>query len=447
MIADSVVEKCIEFIENKNNNELNNFLQNHKSNDFLEKNFKSESILYDIAIKCNNIEAFTILFEYDYDNYNCKFFNRNPEYFNPEQLKHLLNNDLIVSRNFINLLVTIKGDKAIPLLELIFLSLYEKGNESLVKYLVADVNSNDNDITTPLSIACEKGNVSLVKYLVEHGADINGHNNNTVTPLSIACEKGNESLIKYLVEHGANVNIEIINSFNSSTFYTPLIFACKNNNKSLVKYLLEHGANANERDSDNISPLGIACENENEIIIKYLVEHGANINGEYEIRSHDKKYEYIMKIKTPLITACEKGNESMVKYLIKHGASTNANYKLFKFKSFFSTYYLSNFETKSPLCIANENGNTTIKNYLSIHGAYSIYSTGNKFNLNISQKDRFSENELIKNFNVYFKKENDKERKQKIKIIQKPEKNQKLNKNKKNRKYQKTKKTQKQKRK
>jgi len=114
----------------------------------------------------------------------------------------------------------------------------ENGNESLVKYLLehgANVNARSKkyefihghhqsngrgyyykyyvDITSPLDIACEKGNESLVQYLVEHGANVNVRHIEKIegpirikTPLCTAWEKGNESLVKYLVEHGANIH-------------------------------------------------------------------------------------------------------------------------------------------------------------------------------------------------------------------------------------------------
>ncbi|ORX75655.1 ankyrin [Anaeromyces robustus] len=222
------------------------------------------------------------------------------------------------------------------------ITLLEKENESWIKYLIEhganvdcehelyDFNCHfDYDgqqccdfircnFKTPISISCEKGNESMIKYLIEHGANIN---------IDCSEEKVKEKLpnLQYITVKDKNncyfsfaydkENIEIFDNT-----YSPLSIACKNENESLVKYLIKQGANVNGINNNVDKPLFFACEKQNETIVKILIEHGANVN--VEGKQYIDRYS-LLKIYTPLSIACEKGNESIVKILIEHGANVN----------------------------------------------------------------------------------------------------------------------------
>jgi len=286
-------------------------------------------------------------------------------------------------------------------------------------------------VKSPLCIACEKGNESIVKFLVERGADINAKYEHLkyrkleiITPLMYACKNGNESIVNYLIERGADINIiyDLMNyqqiedyygSFISKNikyikFQTPLTIACKEENESVMKCLIEHGADINkeynlfeyqedeyqvdeyqEDDSNNEedskyyknywcyklikikTPLTIACKRNNETIVKYLVEHGAKINVKDEFINTLQYLEF----KSPLGIACENGNESIVKYLIEHKANINHKYRLIKNENLVCSYYpliystLKFLFTKTPLISACEENNESIVNLLLEHNA------------------------------------------------------------------------------
>lgn len=79
--------------------------------------------------------------------------------------------------------------------------------EKFVKYLVEDlkasINACDSYKNTPLHIAVFCGNKTIVEYLVEHGADINTENEDGDTPLSIAQQEDYNDIANYLFEKGA----------------------------------------------------------------------------------------------------------------------------------------------------------------------------------------------------------------------------------------------------
>ena len=396
-IKDSILtEKCIKFIE---------YRENKKLVDFLKINYNRIEIdkLYDVAFKNNNMEAFNILFDCDIEG---EYLRRKLEYFNPKQLKVLFNKGFIPNTKFINVIINEKGNEGATLLKLLFQHLNFSKNNFILHFLInyywnknplskKELNTiinNENKklsitlessyINMPLFMACYKKYDSIVKVLIENGANVNVTKKNifdhTETPLSVACGNGNESIVKYLVERGAYINVEL-NTYDS--IKTPLSIACENGKESIIKYLVEHGANINVKLKSNDSiktPLSIACENGNESIVKYLIENGANINVEL------KRYSNIKSIK------CKKGDEPIIDYLICHGANTTVELIRYDYntlplrispsnnstvqyliangaviKTELNKYYYDN----TPLSMACVNGDISIVKYLVEHGA------------------------------------------------------------------------------
>jgi len=327
--------------------------------------------LYDVAIKNNNIEAFNILLDWDYEG---EYLPKKFEFFNSKQLKISLNKGFIPTTNFINLIINRNGNEGATLLKVIFQHL--NFNNNFVLYFLINYYWNKNPLTKielntiindeykkvsetlndsyrdkPLIIACYNEYDAIVKILIENGANVNVTKNKifcyTETPLSIVCENGNESIVEYLVKHGADVNIKLE---ENNYFRTPLSIACRKGYESIVEYLIEQGANVNaeKNEYDYLeTPLSISCENGDEFIVKYLVEHGADVN--VEINSYDS-------IKPLLCIACENGEEFIVKYLVEYGANVNKGLK-------------SHNSFKTPLSIVCESGDEFLIKYFVEHGA------------------------------------------------------------------------------
>jgi len=182
----------------------------------------------------------------------------------------------------------------------------------VIKFLIengANINTENSKGETFLFIACSCINdyESRIKSLIENGADVNKSNKLGETPLYIACRNnGNENIIKMLIEHGANVNTAM------PWCETPLFVSCINENIPTIKYLIKHGADVNvsydvyydEGATDfeySSTPLAVAYERQCFDLIKILVEHGADVNAIYDDPDY---YSY----PTPLCIACEKEN-------------------------------------------------------------------------------------------------------------------------------------------
>ena len=82
---------------------------------------------------------------------------------------------------------------------------------SIAKYLISkglQAHYQNNDLNTPLSLACYNGHFKVVKYLVENGAIINEKNKDLNTPLTLAAFKKHKDITEYLLIHGADPNVQ-----------------------------------------------------------------------------------------------------------------------------------------------------------------------------------------------------------------------------------------------
>jgi len=274
-----IVKECIEFIESNRNEELYNILKNYRDLNYslLSKIYNSQRILYDKAIKCHNIEAFSILFEHGYDNNIYDIFTSNPtEYLNPKLLSHLLNNGFIITRKFLNVLIKSKKNEAVPLLNLIFKKIHFN-NDSVLKFLLNFYRNKTPLSDSELNTIIDKEKIKPYKSNI-----FENESNPYDIPLFIALNEQYEAVLKILIEHGADVNAKI--KINYKMIKTPLIISCEYGNNSIIECLIEHGADVNDINGVNITSLGVACEQENEQLIKYLIEHGADINGKVKMK-------------------------------------------------------------------------------------------------------------------------------------------------------------------
>jgi hypothetical protein len=81
-----------------------------------------------------------------------------------------------------------------------------KGQEAMVRKLIArgaDVNKTG---WTPLHYAASGGHVGIMKLLFEHHAFVDPESPNGTTPLMIAAQYGNAATVKLLLDEGAVAN-------------------------------------------------------------------------------------------------------------------------------------------------------------------------------------------------------------------------------------------------
>ncbi len=100
----------------------------------------------------------------------------------------------------------------------------ERGNLSVVKYLVEQKANIDFNYSQPLRISSENGHLAVVKFLVEQGADIDASNGYSLKSASL---NGHLSVVKFLTERGADVD----------AYKLAIRYASRNEHTEVVKYL------------------------------------------------------------------------------------------------------------------------------------------------------------------------------------------------------------------
>jgi len=179
------------------------------------------------------------------------------------------------------------------------------GKVSTVKLLLesgADPNIPCNHGPNPLIMACSRGYEIIVRLLVEKGADVNKIDQQGLSALSYAVEAGHAGIVNTLIEHGAE--IEVMNSLGE----TPLIRAARNGSVEVVKLLLDRGADVQAIDQGRMSALMQAIDRGYPEIAKLLIERGSTVN----YRAGNGY--------TPLALARSKHQKSVVRALLAAGA-------------------------------------------------------------------------------------------------------------------------------
>jgi len=180
-------------------------------------------------------------------------------------------------------------------------SLLEKG---------ANVNSKDEEGSTPFSIACMwKGDYpDIIKRLIEAHADLNSANELGDTPLMNAACSGNPQVINMLLDAGADPNAK------NKDGDTVLHCAAQNIDPNVTSLLINLELDVNARNNSKQTPLFMAAEhNESTEAIAHLINAGADLNARDD------------QEQTPLFEAVEfNDNIEVISFLILNGADPTA---------------------------------------------------------------------------------------------------------------------------
>ncbi|XP_064635379.1 putative ankyrin repeat protein RF_0381 [Lineus longissimus] len=146
-----------------------------------------------------------------------------------------------------------------------------------------DLNSSMGITGTPLCAAIEAGALELVQKLLLLGCDVNKNNEDGESPLSLAIRKKNVTMIILLIEAGSNVSND-----QSKLGDLPLCDAVRFNWFSVVEKLLEFGAEVNALNYDCDSALHLSVSLGHRKMTGLLLAHGAdplayNNNGESSV--------------------------------------------------------------------------------------------------------------------------------------------------------------------
>jgi ankyrin repeat protein len=183
---------------------------------------------------------------------------------------------------------------------------------SIVDYCISnkiDLNINDVDGETPLTLSYKKNYYNIFRYLVEY-LDINRPDSNGNTVLYYAIGKNDVDTINEIISVGGDVNF--INVKGDST----LDYALNTSNSSVVRELIEKGdMMLNQKNNQGQTPL-ITIINSNrfsdyekESITRLLITFGANIH------MTDKEGN------TPLIYAIINTCPMVLRLLLKFGSN------------------------------------------------------------------------------------------------------------------------------
>ena len=142
----------------------------------------------------------------------------------------------------------------------------KSGNMEIIKLLMeagADVNAGSR---LPLSTAVEQDNLSMAEYLITHGADVNAPEG--WTALQIAVSASTIEMVKLLIAKGADINVGS---------WPPLHDAVYKGRRDIVELLIKEGADLSAKDSGGCTPLYYATQNNDLDMMKLLVIKGADI--------------------------------------------------------------------------------------------------------------------------------------------------------------------------
>ncbi|XP_073246127.1 transient receptor potential cation channel subfamily A member 1-like [Porites lutea] len=120
----------------------------------------------------------------------------------------------------------------------------------------ADISTTQEDLSTPLHLACSQGNLEITKLLVNHGAKIEREDGDGLTPLLRASLGGHVPVISYLLDQGAQL-YPTTNTCTSS----PLMCAVKRSQHDAVKFFLARGFPMNLTDMNwrTVLHVAVAC--------------------------------------------------------------------------------------------------------------------------------------------------------------------------------------------
>ena len=171
----------------------------------------------------------------------------------------------------------------------------------------ADVDAQDDSLSTPLHLASCKGLPKATKLLLEHGANVHIQNRDGRTPLHCVTQYRHRDLdtMRLLLKHNADVDAR------DHTQSTPLHLASCEGGLGAAQLLLEHGADVHVRDEKGGTPLHDATWGEYIEVMELLLEHGADVNAQSN------------QGVSALHLALHKGDLDVVQVLLQHGANVD----------------------------------------------------------------------------------------------------------------------------
>jgi len=188
------------------------------------------------------------------------------------------------------------------------------GRDDIATLLVekgrADVELNDRQGRSPLSLAAERGHIYTVNLLINQGSIIDSKDELGRSPLSYAAENGNASVVELLVQRGADVNLKDRHG------RSPLSLAAQKGHWEVVEQILNYGAYIDREDDHEQTALYVASARGSETVVELLLDKGAKV----DVKNRDGE--------TALLAAVKYGHRAVVNMLLAKGAVPSITTKL-----------------------------------------------------------------------------------------------------------------------
>jgi ankyrin repeat protein len=183
------------------------------------------------------------------------------------------------------------------------------GDVARVRALIdtrADVNTTQQDGTTPLHWAVDRDQPEIVQRLIRAGANVKTANRYGATPLWLASVNGNAKIMAMLLEAGADPKAA------NGDGETVLMVAARTGKTEAVDLLLARGADPNAKESwRGQTALMWAAAEDHAGVIRALIAHGADLKARSNVGF------------TALLFAAREGRIAAVDALLAAGADMN----------------------------------------------------------------------------------------------------------------------------
>lgn len=183
--------------------------------------------------------------------------------------------------------------------------LHAASDVSIVRMLIGmgvNLNSQDNNGSTPLMFASKNSRAEIVRLLLYNGASPKIKDNASRTALHYAAEGGCTESVTVLLDSGGEVDEK------DNSHKTPSLLAVVNNRVNVIHLLARRGADLTLRDPNECGLLHHAVYSNHVEMVTALLDVGVDINMKGPTQ------------RTALSCAAEKGHAPLVKLLLDRGA-------------------------------------------------------------------------------------------------------------------------------
>jgi len=157
---------------------------------------------------------------------------------------------------------------------------YKKNYYNIFRYLVEylDINRPDSNGNTVLYYAIGKNDVDTINEIISVGGDVNFINVKGDSTLDYALNTSNSSVVRELIEKG-----DMMLNQKNNQGQTPLITIINSNRfsdyekESITRLLITFGANIHMTDKEGNTPLIYAIINTCPMVLRLLLKFGSNV--------------------------------------------------------------------------------------------------------------------------------------------------------------------------